>query len=45
MPSFRLGDAETTRSMRIKHLICACTGMPGQDLHGLKMPGSGTACP
>ena len=31
-PSFRLGDAETTRSVRIKHLICACTGMPRQDL-------------
>jgi CubicO group peptidase (beta-lactamase class C family) len=32
MPSFRLGDAETTRSVRVKHLICACTGMPRQDL-------------
>ncbi|MBV9342235.1 MAG: beta-lactamase family protein [Acidobacteria bacterium] len=31
-PSFRLGDAETTRSVLIKHLICACTGMPRQDL-------------
>jgi len=32
MPSFRLGDAETTRSVHVKHLICACTGMPRQDL-------------
>ena len=32
MPSFRLGDAETTRSVLVKHLICACTGMPRQDL-------------
>jgi CubicO group peptidase (beta-lactamase class C family) len=32
MPSFRLGDAETTSSVQVKHLICACTGMPRQDL-------------
>jgi CubicO group peptidase (beta-lactamase class C family) len=32
MPTFRLGDAETTRSVLVKHLICACTGMPRQDL-------------
>jgi CubicO group peptidase (beta-lactamase class C family) len=31
-PGFRLGDADTTRSVLIKHLICACTGMPRQDL-------------
>ena len=31
-PSFKLGDAATTRSVLIKHLICACTGMPRQDL-------------
>jgi CubicO group peptidase (beta-lactamase class C family) len=32
LPSFKLGDAATTRSVLIKHLICACTGMPRQDL-------------
>jgi CubicO group peptidase (beta-lactamase class C family) len=32
MPTFRLGDAETTRSVLVKNLICACTGMPRQDL-------------
>jgi CubicO group peptidase (beta-lactamase class C family) len=32
MPTFRLGNAETTRSVLVKHLICACTGMPRQDL-------------
>jgi CubicO group peptidase (beta-lactamase class C family) len=32
LPSFRLGDAETTREVLVKHLICACTGMPRQDL-------------
>ena len=31
-PSFRLGNAETTRSVLVKHLICACTGMPRQDM-------------
>ena len=31
-PSFRLGNAQTTRSVLVKHLICACTGMPRQDL-------------
>jgi len=34
-PSFRLGNAETTRSVLVKHLICACTGMPRQDLEWL----------
>lgn len=31
-PGFKLGDADTTRSVLVKHLICACTGMPRQDL-------------
>ncbi len=31
-PSFKLGDAATTNSVLVKHLICACTGMPRQDL-------------
>jgi CubicO group peptidase (beta-lactamase class C family) len=30
-PSFKLGDAETTTKVLIKHLICACTGLPRQD--------------
>jgi CubicO group peptidase (beta-lactamase class C family) len=32
MPSFRLGNAETTRSVQVRNLICACTGMPRQDM-------------
>jgi len=32
LPSFKLGDAATTRSVLVRHLICACTGMPRQDL-------------
>jgi CubicO group peptidase (beta-lactamase class C family) len=35
MPTFRLGDAATTRQVLIKHLICACTGMPRQDMEWL----------
>jgi CubicO group peptidase (beta-lactamase class C family) len=31
-PEFRLGNAETTKSVLVKNLICACTGMPRQDL-------------
>lgn len=34
-PSFRLGDADTTRRVLIKSLICACTGVPRQDLEWL----------
>jgi CubicO group peptidase (beta-lactamase class C family) len=32
MPAFKLGDEATTKSVQIKHLICACTGLPRQDL-------------
>lgn len=35
LPSFRLGDPETTSRVRIEHLVCACTGMPRQDLEWL----------
>ena len=30
-PTFGLGDAETAGKLQVKHLICACTGMPRQD--------------
>lgn len=32
LPQFKLGDADTTAKVQIKHLICACTGMPRQDV-------------
>ena len=35
LASFKLGSPETTRRVQIKHLICACTGMPRQDLEWL----------
>jgi len=34
-PSFRLGDAETTRKVQVQHLVCACTGLPRQDAEWL----------
>ena len=30
LPSFKLGDAETTKQVLVEHLICACTGLPRQ---------------
>jgi CubicO group peptidase (beta-lactamase class C family) len=30
-PDFRLGSAETTRQVLMKHLVCACTGVPRKD--------------
>ena len=35
LPSFKLGDADTTRQVLVKHLICACTGLPRQDFEWL----------
>jgi CubicO group peptidase (beta-lactamase class C family) len=34
-PDFKLGDADTTRQVLMKHLICACTGLPRQDMEWL----------
>lgn len=31
-PAFRLGSPEVTRKVLLKHLVCACTGLPRQDL-------------
>lgn len=31
-PSFKLGDPDTTKKVLIKNLVCACTGLPRQDL-------------
>ncbi len=30
-PSFRLGSDETTESTLVRHLLCACTGLPRKD--------------
>jgi CubicO group peptidase (beta-lactamase class C family) len=34
-PDFRLGDPETTRQVLLRHLVCACTGLPRQDFEWL----------
>lgn len=31
-PGFKLADADTTRQLQVKHLVCACTGLPRQDM-------------
>jgi CubicO group peptidase (beta-lactamase class C family) len=35
LPTFQLGNAEITRQVKVKHLICACTGLPRQDFEWL----------
>lgn len=32
LPSFGLGDAKLTRQCKIWHTVCACTGLPRQDM-------------
>jgi CubicO group peptidase (beta-lactamase class C family) len=34
-PSFKLGTDEVTRQVLVKHLVCACTGLPRQDFEWL----------
>jgi CubicO group peptidase (beta-lactamase class C family) len=34
-PSFKLGDEATTKRVQVKHLVCACTGLPRQDYEWL----------
>ena len=34
-PTFRLGDDATTAATQIRHLVCACTGLPRKDLEWL----------
>ncbi len=45
-PGFKLGDADTTSKVLVEHLVCACTGLPRQDLewifeYGKMTPRSG----
>jgi CubicO group peptidase (beta-lactamase class C family) len=30
-PAFKLGSADTTRQVLMRHLVCACTGLPRKD--------------
>ena len=35
LPTFKVGDADTTSRILVEHLVCACTGMPRQDMEWL----------
>lgn len=34
-PDFRVGDAGLTRRLQLRHLLCACTGIPAQDMESI----------
>jgi CubicO group peptidase (beta-lactamase class C family) len=34
-PTFRLGSDETTKKVLVRHLVCACTGLPRKDMEWL----------
>lgn len=34
-PAFKLGDENTTQAVKVRQLVCACTGMPRQDYEWL----------
>ncbi|MEO5880823.1 MAG: serine hydrolase domain-containing protein [Caldimonas sp.] len=40
---FKLADPDVTKGVLIKHLVCACTGMPRQDLEWLFASGTAQA--
>lgn len=42
-PAFGLADPDITGSVLIKHLVCACTGMPRQDLEWIFADGAAPA--
>jgi len=35
LPSFQLGDPDTTKHVLVRHLVCACTGLPRKDFQWL----------
>lgn len=41
-PPFKLGDTETTKSVLVRHLVCACTGLPRQDFEWIFESGKAT---
>ena len=42
-PEFALGDAEVTRKLTLQHTVCACTGLPRQDMEMLFESAGNTA--
>ena len=43
MPTFRLGSEATTAKVLVKHLVCACTGLPRKDMQWLFNTKPGTS--
>jgi len=41
-PGFRLGDDATTKQVLIRHLVCACTGLPRKDFEWILNTAPGT---
>lgn len=41
-PKFKLGDESTTSQVLVKHLVCACTGLPRQDMEWIFESGNAT---
>ena len=41
-PAFRLGSDDTTRQVLMKHLVCACTGLPRKDMEWIFNTPKGT---
>ena len=35
LPSFKVGDPALTQRLRVRQLMCACTGIPAQDMEGI----------
>lgn len=42
-PAFRLGSDEVTRSTQVRHLVCACTGLPRKDFAFILSEAGGSA--
>ncbi len=42
LPTFKLGNADTTRQVLMRHLVCACTGLPRQDMEWIFESDGGT---
>ncbi len=41
-PQFHLGNPDTTKQVKMRHLVCACTGLPRQDMEWLFESENGT---
>lgn len=42
LPAFRLADADTADKVLVRHLLCACTGLPRHDLEWILGPADAT---